>query len=56
MCSLHPLASALYVHSVDPTSFGAPVCGILCSVTGSSGGFVATAAFVFRILMMFRER
>jgi hypothetical protein len=55
VCTLHPLASALYVHSADPRNFGATAFGILRSGTGSSDGFVVSADSGFQTLMMFRE-
>jgi hypothetical protein len=43
MCSLHPLASALYAHSAGPTSYGEPVYATPFSEIRSSAGIAASA-------------
>ena len=55
VCTLHPLASALYVQSVAPTGFGVMAFGILRLRTGSKDGFAASAASGSQILRILRE-
>jgi hypothetical protein len=49
------MASALYVHSAAPESFGATASGILCSGIRFSDGCVATAGSGFPIRTMLRS-